>query len=60
MDASRDDHDLRMMAALIAAVRTLRFEHKEFQGMHSPRMRAEAGNALALARLLLRMTNGDF
>ena len=59
MEASENEHDRMMMAASIAAVRTLRFEPREFQGVHSPRMRAEAGNFVALARLLLRIVRGQ-
>ena len=50
-----DERDILFMAALIAAVRTARFEDREFQGAHSPRMRAQVSNSLALARLVAKV-----
>ena len=43
-----------IMASLIAAVRTARFDDREFQGENTPRMRAQVANSLALAKLLVR------
>jgi hypothetical protein len=42
-----------LMAALIAAVRTARFEDREFQGMGSPRVMAQIANSLWLARKIV-------
>jgi hypothetical protein len=42
------------MAALILAVRTVRFEDKEFQGMGSPRFRAQLANSISAAESLFK------
>lgn len=47
-----EERDILLMAALIAAVRTARFEDREFAGATSPRMQAQISNSLALARRL--------
>jgi hypothetical protein len=41
-----------LMAALIAAVRTSRFDAKEFEGAHSPRIMSEVYQFIQLARLV--------
>ncbi len=41
-----------LMAALIASVRTARFEEKEFRGMKSPRYQAAMAVSLAIAQSL--------
>ncbi len=41
-----------LMASLIAAVRTARFEGRELEGMQSPRMRAQIDNSLRLAEAI--------
>jgi len=42
------------MAALIAAVRTARFNASEFEGANSPRIMSEVYQSLQLARLVYR------
>ena len=49
-----EEQTVLLMAALIASVRTARFEGREFQGAASPRMMAEVANAIALARMICR------
>jgi len=43
-----------LMAALIAAVRTARFNAMEFEGANSPRIMSEVYQSLQLARLVYR------
>jgi hypothetical protein len=43
-----------LMAALIAAVRTARFNASEFEGANSPRIMSEVYQSLQLARLVYR------
>jgi hypothetical protein len=43
-----------LMAALIAAVRTARFDASEFEGANSPRIMSEVYQSLQLARLVYR------
>lgn len=45
---------LLLMAALIAAVRTARFDASEFEGASSPRIVSEVYQSLQLARLVYR------
>lgn len=54
-----EERDILLMAALIASVRTIKFESREFQGMNSPRMRCEVSNSIALARLIVKMSKMD-
>jgi hypothetical protein len=46
-----------LMAALIAAVRTARFNASEFEGANSPRIMSEVYQSLQLARLVYRRAN---
>jgi hypothetical protein len=48
----RSTNTLLLMAALIAAVRTARFDGQELEGMQSPRMRGQIENSLRLAEAL--------
>jgi hypothetical protein len=43
-----------LMAALIAAVRTARFDASEFEGSSSPRIMSEVYQSLQLARIVYR------
>lgn len=48
-------HIVLLMAALIASVKTARFDAKEFQGMKSPRLESAMANSLTHGERLLRI-----
>ena len=49
-----EERDILLMAALIAAVRTARFEQKDFVGAATPRMMSEISNSISLARRICK------
>lgn len=53
-NAEMPPNTILLMAALIAAVRTARFDAREFEGAHSPRIMSEVYRSLELARIVYR------
>ena len=49
-----EEQTILLMSALIAAVRTARFEGKDFQGMSTPRMMGAVSNSLWLAEAICK------